>query len=95
LGEDEDEDALGPGAKGDKLRIIICMTPEASRRLLSSGRYLQSDIGFKRIVGYKEFELAGMERDSNTSTLFFLYASFSVLTRQPQALFFVEFISIA
>ncbi|KAJ7218166.1 hypothetical protein C8J57DRAFT_1095711, partial [Mycena rebaudengoi] len=70
LGEDEDEDALGPGAKGDKLCIIICMTPEASRRLLSSGRYLQSDIGFKRIVGYKEFELAGMERDSNTSIIF-------------------------
>ncbi|KAJ7259441.1 hypothetical protein C8J57DRAFT_951375, partial [Mycena rebaudengoi] len=70
LGEDEDEDALGPGAKGDKLRIIICMTPEANRRLLSSGRYLQSDIGFKRIVGYKEFELAGMERDSNTSIIF-------------------------
>ncbi|KAJ7776748.1 hypothetical protein B0H14DRAFT_2401533, partial [Mycena olivaceomarginata] len=66
--EDEDEDEL---PKGDGiLRIIICMTPEASRRLISSGRYLQSDIAFRRITGFKEFEVAGMERDANTSIIY-------------------------
>jgi hypothetical protein len=69
--EDEDEDEL---PKGDGiLCIIICMTPEASRRLISSGRYLQSDIAFRRITGFKEFEVAGMERDTNTSEFFDMY----------------------
>ncbi|KAJ7083296.1 hypothetical protein B0H15DRAFT_785085 [Mycena belliarum] len=65
---DEDEDPVDK--KDNLLRIIVCMTPEASRRLLRSGRYLQSDIGFKRIIGFKEFEVAGMERDANTSLTF-------------------------
>lgn len=67
MNEDID-DADDTAKKDDKLRIIVCMTPEASRRLRASGRYLQSDIGFKRIVGFKEFEVASMERDANTST---------------------------
>ncbi|KAJ7720038.1 hypothetical protein B0H16DRAFT_1793932, partial [Mycena metata] len=67
---DADDDEALPKPKDNILRIIICMTPEASRRLLSSGRYLQSDIGFKRIVGFKEFEVAGMERDANTSIVY-------------------------
>jgi hypothetical protein len=46
------------------------MTPEASRQLISSRRYLQSDIAFRRITGFKEFEVAGMERDANTSEFF-------------------------
>ncbi|KAJ6479653.1 hypothetical protein C8R45DRAFT_786072, partial [Mycena sanguinolenta] len=66
---DEDEDEIVNKAD-NRLRIIICMTPEASHRLLSSGRYLQSDIGFRRIVGFKEFEVAGMERDANTSIIY-------------------------
>ncbi|KAJ7508004.1 hypothetical protein B0H11DRAFT_2218004 [Mycena galericulata] len=72
MNEDQDDnDELNVKDKKDsKLRIIICMTPEASRRLRSSGQYLQSDIGFKRIVGFKEFEVAGMERDANTSIIF-------------------------
>ncbi|KAJ6535548.1 hypothetical protein B0H19DRAFT_1271291 [Mycena capillaripes] len=65
MDEEEDDDI-----RDDRLRIIICMTPEASRRLLTSGGHLQSDIGFKRIVGFKEFELATMERDANTSIIF-------------------------
>ncbi|KAF8152705.1 hypothetical protein K438DRAFT_2079307 [Mycena galopus ATCC 62051] len=65
----EDEDDDGP-VEDNRLRIIICMTPDASRRLLSSGRYLQSDIAFCRIAGFKEFEVAGMERDSNTSIIY-------------------------
>jgi hypothetical protein len=63
--EDDDEKS----AKDDKLRIIICMSPAASRRLLKSGSYLQSDIAFQRIVEFLEFELACMDRDANTSEL--------------------------
>ncbi|KAF7328552.1 hypothetical protein MVEN_02542900 [Mycena venus] len=66
---EENEDDIAP-PKDNRLQIIICMTPEASRRLLSSGRYLQSDIGLRRIVGFKEFEVAGMERDANTSIIY-------------------------
>lgn len=72
--EDAEDDIVPQAAKDDCLRIIICMTPESSRRLLSSGRYLQSDIAFRRIVGFKEFEVAGMERDANTSTFFILHS---------------------
>ncbi|KAF8186521.1 hypothetical protein K438DRAFT_1596387 [Mycena galopus ATCC 62051] len=67
--EEDDEDHITP-PKDNRLRLIICLSPEASRRLLSSGRYLQSDIGFRRIVGFKEFEVAGMERDANTSIIY-------------------------
>ncbi|KAJ7701369.1 hypothetical protein B0H14DRAFT_2648403 [Mycena olivaceomarginata] len=51
-------------------RIIICMAAEASRRLLSTGHYLQSDIAFRRIVGFLEFELACMERDAKHHLIF-------------------------
>ncbi|KAJ6455123.1 hypothetical protein C8R47DRAFT_1251161 [Mycena vitilis] len=64
--EDEDE----PPSKDSKLRIIICMSPIASRRILHLGRYLQSDIAFKRIVDFLEFEMACMDRDANTSLIF-------------------------
>lgn len=63
---EEDEENIGD-AKDEKIRIIICMTPEASRRLRSMGRYLQSDIAFTRIAVFLEFELACMDRDANTS----------------------------
>lgn len=61
--EDEDD----PAFKDSKIRLIVCMSPKASERLLKSGRYLQSDIGFKRIVDFQEFEMACMDRDANTS----------------------------
>ncbi|KAJ6456641.1 hypothetical protein C8R47DRAFT_1165259 [Mycena vitilis] len=64
--EDEDE----PPSKDSKLRIIVCMSPIASRRILDLGRYLQSDIAFKRIVDFLEFEMACMDRDGNTSLIF-------------------------
>ncbi|KAJ7121386.1 hypothetical protein C8R44DRAFT_705332 [Mycena epipterygia] len=63
----EEDDPLSPGEK--KTRIIICMTREASRRLKNAA-YLRSDIGFKRIVGFDEFEMAAMDRDANTSVIF-------------------------
>ncbi|KAJ6531648.1 hypothetical protein DFH09DRAFT_1263868 [Mycena vulgaris] len=64
---EEDEPAIQTNNK--RTRIIICMSPEGSRRLLRA-QYLQSDIGFKRIVGFLEFELACMDRDANTSVIF-------------------------
>ena len=48
------------------LRIIICMSRAGSERLLRA-QYLQSDVAFKRIVGFYEFELACIDRDANTS----------------------------
>jgi len=47
-------------------RIIICMSRQNSIRLLSA-HYVQSDIGFKRIAGYKEFELGGLDQSSRIS----------------------------
>ncbi|KAJ7823047.1 hypothetical protein B0H14DRAFT_2518729 [Mycena olivaceomarginata] len=65
-----EEDEPEADTRDDMTRIIICMAAEASRRLLSTGHYLQSDIAFRRIVGFLEFELACMERDANTSLIF-------------------------
>ena len=50
------------------LRIVVCMSPEGSSRLLRA-QYVQSDIAFRRVVGYQEFELATFDRDANTSKL--------------------------
>ncbi|KAG6836008.1 hypothetical protein H0H93_012315 [Arthromyces matolae] len=60
-----------PVAKEDTadVRMVICMSPEGSRRL-SKSQYLQSDIGFKRVVGFYEFEMACLDRDANTSVIF-------------------------
>ncbi|KAE9392665.1 hypothetical protein BT96DRAFT_1023443 [Gymnopus androsaceus JB14] len=67
---DDDEDDVPEDqalvSKGKPLRIAICMTPAASKRLIET-QYLQSDIGFKRIVGFYEFEIASLDRHSNTS----------------------------
>ncbi|KAJ7059864.1 hypothetical protein C8F01DRAFT_1253960 [Mycena amicta] len=67
--EEETSDSLQP-KKVEDLRVVVCMTPQASRRLLNVGQYLQCDIGFKRIVDYYEFELACMDREANTSAIF-------------------------
>ncbi|KAJ7638020.1 hypothetical protein DFH06DRAFT_1002115 [Mycena polygramma] len=64
---EEDDDA--PPSTGGRTRIIICMSPESSARL-ANAQYLESDIGFKRIVGFDEFELAGKDYDANTSVVF-------------------------
>ncbi|KAJ6617105.1 hypothetical protein B0H10DRAFT_1948621 [Mycena sp. CBHHK59/15] len=60
--EDELQKTLG----SSRLRFIVCMGREGSERLLTS-QYVQSDIGFKRVVGFYEFELAGWERDAHTT----------------------------
>ncbi|KAJ2911744.1 hypothetical protein MD484_g8674, partial [Candolleomyces efflorescens] len=51
------------------LQICVCMTPEGSKRL-ASARYIQSDISFKRVAGFMEFEIGGMIEESNTSFVF-------------------------
>jgi hypothetical protein len=59
---DEDDEKVSD----EKLRIVVCMSPEGSRRI-TKAQYVQSDIGFKRVVGFHEFELASFDRDENTS----------------------------
>ncbi|KAF9026651.1 hypothetical protein BDZ89DRAFT_1039926 [Hymenopellis radicata] len=54
-----------PTDRSSRLRMLICMTPEASNRLLDA-QYLQCDISFKRVVDFHEFILVGMEPHSNT-----------------------------
>ena len=50
------------------------MLPQSSERL-QSAQYLQSDIGFKRIVGFYGLEIGGIEPKSNIGMafLFLLY----------------------
>lgn len=60
-----DEDDLEPAAStGKMLRIIVCMWPEGSRRL-ATAQFVQSDIAFKRVSGFLEFELGGLDHDAN------------------------------
>lgn len=61
----EDEDS-----SGSPFRLVICMFPESSRRL-KKAQYLQSDVGFKRIQGFQEFELSGKDVKSNISSFIF------------------------
>lgn len=58
-----DEDLVLEG--NEPVRVILCMTKDQSRRLAKAS-FLQSDIAFKRVVGFKEFELGGMDLESNT-----------------------------
>ncbi|KIJ69922.1 hypothetical protein HYDPIDRAFT_78824 [Hydnomerulius pinastri MD-312] len=46
------------------LRVVICILPQNSHRL-QAAQYLQSDIGFKRVAGFQEFELSGIDLKSN------------------------------
>ncbi|KAJ3906921.1 hypothetical protein F5879DRAFT_897100 [Lentinula edodes] len=70
---ESDEDDLPEDQPGETtlqpLKIAICMTSEASHRFVKA-QYLQSDIGFKRIVGFYEFEVASVDKYSNTSVTF-------------------------
>ncbi|KAJ7657652.1 hypothetical protein DFH06DRAFT_1472990 [Mycena polygramma] len=64
-----EEDEPANASHQNKTRIIICMSRQGSLRLRRA-QYIQSDIGFKRIVGFLEFEMACMDRDANTSVIF-------------------------
>lgn len=61
--EDDSSDCLD-----QDLRVVVCMSKAGSERLLQA-QYVQSDIGFKRVVGFHEFEMACVDRDANTSRL--------------------------
>lgn len=56
------------------LRIVVCMTPESSRRL-ARAQYVQSDISFKRVVGFLELAIGGFDRDAQTSKCFSSHAA--------------------
>lgn len=64
--DDDTEDLDSESDLGTPLRIVVCMSKEASFRI-HSAQYLQSDIGFKRVIGFKEFELGGLDSESRTS----------------------------
>ncbi|KAF7969704.1 hypothetical protein HWV62_26160 [Athelia sp. TMB] len=51
------------------LRLIVCMTPAQSRRL-SRAQYIQSDIAFKRVAGFLEFEIGGLDNNSQTAVTY-------------------------
>jgi hypothetical protein len=65
----DDANSADTSDTSEKLRLIVCMTQVGSERLLRA-QYLQSDIGFKRVVGMYEFELACVDRDANTSEVY-------------------------
>jgi hypothetical protein len=48
---------------GESLRMIICMSRESSRQLLAA-QYLQSDIAFKRVAGFLEFEIGDFNQNA-------------------------------
>ncbi|KAF6746587.1 hypothetical protein DFP72DRAFT_823014 [Ephemerocybe angulata] len=54
--------------KSSPQRICVCMTPESSRALLHA-TYIQTDIAFKRVTGYLEFELTVMDDTNPTSRM--------------------------
>lgn len=65
--DDDNLDDDGPTDSGSDstFRVVICMTREQSRRL-ALAQYIQSDIAFKRVAGYQEFELGGVDRENKT-----------------------------
>lgn len=64
---DEDpDDSVDTRTKLSPFRVAVCMFPKASHLLLQA-QYLQSDIAFKRVVGFEEFELGSMDLSSRTS----------------------------
>ncbi|KAF9059684.1 hypothetical protein BDP27DRAFT_1497038 [Rhodocollybia butyracea] len=69
--QSEEDDVPDDGllSDSDPLRIAVCMTVAASSRLIEA-QYLQSDIAFKRVVGFYEFEIASVDQSSNTSITF-------------------------
>ncbi len=69
-------DPLQLSDQDNKFRIVICMTPQRSHHLLHATD-VQSDIAFKRVAGYKEFELVSYDPHSHSRTHFHLFSSLS------------------
>ena len=59
-----DKDELADSQNHNK--IIVCMSKKSSQQLVNN-QFLQSDISFKCIVGFHEFELGGRDFTSHTS----------------------------
>ena len=51
------------------LQVVICMLPQSSEQL-QLAQYVQSDIGFKRVVGFYELEISGIASKSNIGQSF-------------------------
>ncbi|KAJ3794488.1 hypothetical protein GGU11DRAFT_759104 [Lentinula aff. detonsa] len=71
LGPPEEDDIPeddGPLQQDELLRIVICMTSYASNKLVKA-QYLQSNIAFKCIVGFYEFEITSVDHYANTIIL--------------------------
>ncbi|KAJ6453265.1 hypothetical protein DFH09DRAFT_964017 [Mycena vulgaris] len=66
---DDDDPEEADADPSVPFRIAICMAKEGSLRLLKA-KFLQSDIAFQRVVGFKEFELGALERDSRTTIVY-------------------------
>lgn len=64
--QDEDDDPELD--EKEPLRIIICMTKTSSWRLAQT-QYLQSDIAFKRVTGFLEFEIGGLDPKAKIGTV--------------------------
>ncbi len=69
------EDLLPITNQDQTFKLIICMSPQWSRDLLQATE-VQSDIAFKRVTGYKEFELLSFDPQSHSHNASFL-VSFS------------------
>ncbi|KAJ3819979.1 hypothetical protein F5880DRAFT_1488795 [Lentinula raphanica] len=52
-----------------RFRIIICMFRQRSRDLLNA-RFVQTDISYKRVVGFKELEFVGWDDHSHTTIVY-------------------------
>ncbi|KAL0057790.1 hypothetical protein AAF712_015556 [Marasmius tenuissimus] len=51
-------------------RLIICVLARNSQHLVQDAQYIQSDISFKRVTGWLEFELGGFDRSGNSSVCY-------------------------
>ena len=57
-------------------RLILCILPENSARLVTHGRHIQSDISFKRVSGWLEFELGEYDRSQRKSNFYISQSAF-------------------
>ncbi|KAE9385374.1 hypothetical protein BT96DRAFT_840775 [Gymnopus androsaceus JB14] len=79
-----DEDATEENS--EKFRIVICMFPQRSHDLLKA-QFVQSDISYKRVVGFKELEFVGWDEQSHTAIVYCR----AYLTRESAAAHLVFF----
>jgi hypothetical protein len=70
----EEDDSAETAETGELLRMIICMTRESSERLVMA-QYLQSDIAFKRVAGFLEFEIGGSDQNAKIGLYCFVWNS--------------------